>query len=189
MNAIKNSSDEDLVLLFINGDESAFEELYIRYSYKIRRLIYFYLGHSGDSDDIMHEVFVRFIKHAAGFNRELRFSSWIYRIAVNCCKNHIGSLKKNESLIDREIYKVRSEKPFDVSPEQKLILEFEAREFSRAVSDLSDKFKDVFLLRYDQKLKYTDVAEILKISERTAKWRMKKAVESISRHLADEGIV
>lgn len=189
MTVFTNSSDEDLVSLFVKGDDMAFEELYLRYSHKIRRLIYFYLGNSGDSDDIMHEVFLRFIKHASGFNSELKFSSWIYRIAVNCCKNHIGSIKKNETLIDREIYKMRSGRSFDLSPEESLIQEFETREFNKAVSSLSEKFKDVFLLRYDQRLKYTDVAEILKISERAAKWRMKKAVESISRHLSDEGIV
>ena len=78
--------DEDLVKVFKDGNERAFDELYARYASKLKRLIYYYLGDAEESDDVLHDVFLRVFMHIDSFNTEKVFSSWIYRIAVNCSK-------------------------------------------------------------------------------------------------------
>jgi len=62
-------------------------------------------------------------------------------------------------------------------------------ELSRSVENLKDKFKTVFILRHDHKMKYSEIAEIMNCSERTAKWRMEKALEKIAQYLTEKGVI
>jgi len=161
MNDLKEFSDEELVTLYMKGDEKAFEEIYLRYSLKMKRLIYYYLGDSDAAEDVYHEVFIRVLRHIDNFRINMVFSSWIYQIAVNCSKNYLKSRKKNEELVDREKFRIRDSAVSERSPEEQLIDDVHISAFNRAVEGLHEKFRDVFLLRFDQKMKYSDIARIL----------------------------
>ncbi len=189
MDILKESGDEELVKHFKNGNERAFDELYNRYSPKLKRLIYYYLGDSQTADDVFHDVFIRVINHIEKFNINMNFSSWIYQIAVNCSKNYIKKNKKNEVLIEKEKFRMK-DKPFSTNtPEDEIVANIDLEGFNRAVQSLKDKFRDVFILRFDHKMKYMEIARVLDCSERTAKWRMKKAIELISQYLKTQGLV
>jgi RNA polymerase sigma-70 factor (ECF subfamily) len=181
-------SDEEIVGHYRNGREEAFDELYRRYAPRLKSLIYHHVGDAEDSDDIFHEVFLRVFRHLPSYNEERPFSSWIYQIAVNCSKNYRKKSARNEILIEREKSDVR-DKTESESPEEMILQETDLREFYTAVDGLKDSFKTVFLLRFEQNLKYRDISEMLNCSERTAKWRMKKAVEIISDRLKDRGVI
>ena len=82
------------------------------------------------------------------------------------------------------------DKPYSSNtPEEEIVKSIDLEGFNAAVQSLKDKFRDVFILRFDHKMKYMEIAGILDCSERTAKWRMKKAVELISQHLKSQGLV
>ena len=117
------------------------------------------------------------------------FSSWIYQIAVNCSKNYLNRNRKNDKLIEKEKYRLRQSKGISDSPEVEVISDFDVSEFNNAVNSLQEKFRDVFVLRYDNKLKYSEISNVLNCSERTAKWRMKKAVERITHHLKERNVI
>ncbi|MCU0846781.1 MAG: sigma-70 family RNA polymerase sigma factor [Spirochaetes bacterium] len=182
-------SDEDLVGLYKEGDEKAFNELYRRFAPRLKRLIYFYSSNADEVNDIFHESIIRVVKHIDGFDMSKAFSSWIYQIAVNCCKNQIKKNRRQNDLIEKEKFRIVDRNTDNDSPDMKLINDLEMKEFNTAVNGLKDKFKDVFLLRFDQKMMYSEISEILNCSERTAKWRMEKAVEIIARQLRDKGLV
>ena len=95
---LKSVSDEDVVRLFKDGDESAFDELYCRYSERLKRLIFYYVGDSDEADDVFHDVFLRVFKHVGSYRDDKPFSSWIYQIAVNCSKNHRKKIIKKDIL-------------------------------------------------------------------------------------------
>ena len=189
MDVLKQSTDEELVALYREGNERAFDELYGRYVPKLKRLMYHYISDPDEINDIFHEVFIRVVKHMNTFNISMTFSSWIYQIAVNCCKNHIGKSTKDNQLLEKEKYRISQSESTMPSPEEVLLTKNDIQAFNEAVGQLKDKFKDVFLLRYDHKLKYGEISEILNCSERTVKWRMKMAVEQISYNLKEMGII
>ncbi len=83
--------DEELVRRFKGGEQKAFDELYERYAPRLKRLIMYSLGDADESEDVLHDVFMRVFLHIDSFNTDMAFSSWIYRIAVNCCKNYARS--------------------------------------------------------------------------------------------------
>ena len=189
MQDISLSSDEDLVRSYRKGNDRAFEELYSRYALKLKRIIYYYVYDVDDVEDVFHDVTVRVIRHIDSFNPKMNFSSWIYQIAINCSKNYIKRNKKNETLIEREKFRMISTARKSPSPEETIISDIDMSEFNKAVESLDDKFRDVFLLRYDHGVRYSKISTILQCSERTAKWRMKKAVEKITQYLKDREII
>jgi RNA polymerase sigma-70 factor, ECF subfamily len=140
-------------------------------------------------EDILHEVFIRFFRHAGSFNPEMNFSSWIYKITLNSCKNHIGSIKRTGEIIEREKKRLARTDNFYESPESSFIGEVDIEYFKSAVDSLKDKFKDVFILRYEENLKYSEICKILKCSERAAKWRVMRAVEIITDYLEKHKVV
>lgn len=185
---LKSLTDEELLGGFKEGNEKCFDELYFRYAARLKRLILFYTGNEDESDDILHDVFMRVYRHVDTFQTERVFSSWIYRIAVNCSKNFRRKQRKMDSVIMPESSGLE-EAVNPVSPEDMFVREEEQREFYRGVEGLKDKFKTVFLLRFTEGLSYKEISRVLKSPERTVKWRMQKAIESIADHLKKKGVV
>lgn len=182
-------TDEELVSLYKSGSEKAFDELYSRYALKLKKLIYYYLGDSDEANDVFHDVFIRVIRHIENFNLQMTFSSWIFQIAVNCSKNYIKKKKRNEVLIEKEKFKLKDTISGSISPEEEIISEIDLAEFNHAIDNLQDKFRNVFILRFDQKLKYSEISNVLECSERTAKWRMRRAIENIAQYLKEKNVV
>ncbi len=189
MSDIKSSTDEELIKIYLSGDERGFDEIYSRYEARLKRLIYYYVGDPDDVNDVFHEVVIRVVKHIKTYNSKRAFSSWIYQIAVNCSKNYIKKSRRDMSLIEKEKFRLSCTENQEMSPEERIINDQDMKEFNAAVESLSDKFRDVFILRYDQNMKYSDISGVLNCSERTAKWRMERAVEKITRYLRNRGIV
>ena len=140
-----------------------------------------------EAEDVLHDVFMRVFLHIDSFNTEMAFSSWIYRIAVNCCKNF-----RKKHMHDRltvagdQMDGINSP---DGSPEDLYLKEEDMREFYLAVDSLKEKFRTVFLLRFDHGMQYSQISSILDCPERTAKWRMQKAVEKIVDRLKSRNVV
>jgi len=189
---LKSLSDEEVVRQFREGREDAFDELYTRYNDKLRRVIYYYLGDADDSEDVFHDVFVRVFKHIGTYRDDRPFSSWIYQIAVNCSKNYRKKSARNDIIFEREKEEFREgakETAVALSPEEEFIRNTDMKEFFGAVGGLKDKFRTVFMMRYDQGLRYGEIADILRCSERTVKWRMKRALELIADDLKERGVI
>src|SRR5499426_2998036 len=81
--------DADLVDRYLAGDMSAFDELMIRYERQIYRVCYRFVENREDALDLAQDVFVKAFEHLATFRRESRLKTWLYRIAINHCLNHV----------------------------------------------------------------------------------------------------
>lgn len=189
MRDLKRLSDEELVQIYRDGAEEAFTEIYARYEHKLKRLIYYYIPNIDDAGDVFHEAIIRVFRHLNTYNIKKSFSSWIYQIAINCSKNYIGRSMRETHLVEQERFRIKEEYLNPVSPEDVFINESDMEEFNRAVEKLKEKFRSVFILRYDHRLKYSEIASILGCSERTVKWRMEKAIEKIAQYLSEKGII
>jgi len=88
----KNSADVydfDLIKRFNDGDDEAFKILILRHKENVRNLIYLTLGNTDYIDDIMQEVFIKVYDNLSSFRFESKFSTWLYKITVNKCKDHL----------------------------------------------------------------------------------------------------
>src|SRR5437667_1963277 len=90
-----NDTDADAAIVdrYLSGDMSAFNELMIRYERQIYRVCYRFVENREDAMDLAQEVFIKAFEHLASFRRESSLKTWLYRIAMNHCINHV---KKNK---------------------------------------------------------------------------------------------
>ena len=82
-------TDEELVARSIGGDADSFNELVVRWERPIYALAYRTIGREDDARDVCQETFLRAYRALPGFRGQAKFSSWLYRIALNLCRDWI----------------------------------------------------------------------------------------------------
>src|SRR2546427_10112217 len=80
-------TDEELVARSIGGDSESLDELILRWERQIYALAYRTIGREEDARDVCQETFLRAFRALPGFRGQAKFSSWLYRIAVNLCRD------------------------------------------------------------------------------------------------------
>ena len=88
----RNDEDEGWVKAFQEGEKEAFDRLVLKYQDRVFNMCYRFMGDRDDADDVAQETFIRVYRALPRFRGEAAFSSWLYRITVNCCKNKLSSL-------------------------------------------------------------------------------------------------
>jgi RNA polymerase sigma-70 factor (ECF subfamily) len=91
---IRETSDEDLMFRYRDGDESAFTELVRRYKTKIISTAYRVLGDHARAEDVAQETFLRVHRNADRYRSIAKFSTWIYTIALNVARNELRNTKR-----------------------------------------------------------------------------------------------
>lgn len=182
MSAEHADPDVELMLRFQKGDATAFEALVHRHTRAVLNLVYRYLGDASRAEDVAQDVFVKVYKARMKYEPKAKFSTWLYRVAVNHCLNDIRSRKSQPSL-SAPINDLL-EHPSGEDPDARLRRE----ELRRAVKDALDALPEhqrmaVLLARY-QELSYDQIAETLGMSLEAVKSLLFRAKENLQRALA-----
>ncbi len=161
--AYRQKSDEELMRLITTGQERALDELYARYSARLVR--YFFRMMSGDearAQDLLHDLFVKLIENPVAFDSGRKFSTWVFSVANNMCKNEYRRNAVRASyaqLVTREL------PDDDVSGDRKALLD-------RAVSALDEDDRHLYSLRYEAEASVEEIATMLDCPVGTVKSRL-----------------
>jgi RNA polymerase sigma-70 factor (ECF subfamily) len=171
----KKLSDEKLMELIQRGDTSAFDELYDRYSRRL--LLYFFRELGGDEEkaqDSLQDLFLKIVEKPGSFDTERRFSTWIFTVAYNMCKNEYRRLEVREAARDHIILDVASRDCEGEcrQPEKKVDQERFERALRAELEKFDDGHRSAFLLRHQQSLSIREIGEVLGCSEGTVKSRL-----------------
>ena len=176
--------DEDLRLIerYIAGDAEAVEDLVLKYQKQIYAVLCRMMGNTEDAKDLTQTAFVRAMEGLRGFRGESSFKTWLYRIAINHCINHV---KKHA----QEFVEV-TEHTGSVHPSiQKQLEDREQREhFRRLVKRLPPKQKAIMELRINEQLSYDEIARISGRSVSTIKASVFFALEKLRKLVKDPRI-
>ncbi|MDV7395559.1 sigma-70 family RNA polymerase sigma factor, partial [Arthrospira platensis SPKY1] len=101
-------NDEQLIQLYLNGDERAFEELLNRHQQKIYTSIYLFVKDQNQAEDIFQEVFIKIIDtlRKGKYNHEGKFSQWAMRIAYNLCVDYFRRSKRRPQVQPTEDFDI-----------------------------------------------------------------------------------
>lgn len=165
----KTYSDPQLMQQIVAGNQAAFSELYLRY--KGRMYYYFYrmLGNSADqANDFLQELFMKLIEKPESYRAEYNFSTWLYSIANNMCKNEYRRRSIRKEYQEEGTAPASFEQISDagIEPEQLMEKVFQTLEM------LGEEHRSAFLLRYREGFSVKEVAEILDLAEGTVKSRL-----------------
>jgi RNA polymerase sigma-70 factor (ECF subfamily) len=159
------------------GSERAFAALHSRYRERIYSLAFTYLGNPDEAEDVTQEVFVRAYRAMGSFKGQSQFFTWLYRIALNCCKDWV-----------KQAHYVRCDRRDDlwwsgcpegsslfgrVSKVEQSVERREARALlEQALAKLSPEFREALVLREVDGLSYREIGQVLGCSEGTVKSRI-----------------
>ncbi|GFP43989.1 RNA polymerase sigma-70 factor, ECF subfamily [Candidatus Hakubella thermalkaliphila] len=178
---LKDRTDEELVSL-LSQDKRALQELVHRYQNPIYNFARRLLGNQEDAFDVTQETFVRLINSAHAFKGLSRFSTWLFTIAANLCRDHLRERKKlvlwENDLEEKNPGGLTLTE--DLPSAEEIIEAQELREeLTRKLDQLSPKLREAIILVDIQELKYAEIAEMLGISIGTVKSRVSRAREEL----------
>lgn len=188
-------TDEVLMMRFQGGDRSAFAQLVRRHKTPLYNFVVRQVRVAQVAEDLVQDVFVKIVQNAADFKHEARFSTWTYAIARNVCIDHLRkmSLRKHPSLDqpskpdeDGPTLGERTADPTPGAQVERAAIggEMQVR-IVRAVEELPEEQREVFLLREIGHVPFKDIAEMTGVSENTVKSRMRYALERLQNALSD----
>jgi len=178
---MSQKTDSELVDQLKRGDTAAFRELVDRHSAKVYQLALKLTRNETDAEDVLQETFLRVFHRIETFRGEAAFSSWLYRIAANASFAKLGDRKKHDHLDIDDIYpdfdSPKKGPPNDWSrqPDSVLLGKEATDVLNKAVEELPEDFRVVFLLRDVEGLSNAQVAEILDLTVAAVKSRLHRA--------------
>jgi RNA polymerase sigma-70 factor (ECF subfamily) len=170
-------SDEELVQLVKAGQVEPFDELVRRHEVKIHDLCYKMLKNYEDAKDMAQETFLKAYRNINRFDGRSKFTTWLYRIAVNNSINHLKKQRPTEE-IQEEILEVPRDNPVERFRNKRL-----RETIYNAVTKLPDVQRSVFTLRALEDLPYQEISEILKKPVSTVKVNYHLAIKNLKNYL------
>ena len=163
-------------------DERAFIELVQAYEQRVFRLVFRMLGRRDEAEDMAQEVFVQVFKAIGQFRGDSKLSTWLYRIAVNLCKNRVKYLARRytdaqdelEPIADRsQLGDAKAVTYSAVARPDQMVEGFQVEQIvHRAMARLEPDFREVLILRDVEDLSYEEIGEITGLAEGTVKSRI-----------------
>lgn len=174
-------SDEELMNLAAKAKAGAFEIIYTRY---FKKLVWFARGFVEDEQvakDIVQEVFVIIIEKPELFDSSKKFSTWVYVVTANLSKQHLRTQKNRQRLLNENKEETILNTTARHSYDSNLLNE----KLAKVIKGLSDKDKQIYLLRFENELKIKDIAELLNMPEGTVKSGIYYLLKKLSVYLKD----
>jgi RNA polymerase sigma-70 factor (ECF subfamily) len=182
------SEERDLILRSRGGDTEAFGRLVRVHQDAIYGLIVRMMRDPGLAEELTQDSFLKAYRALDSFRGASRFSTWLYRIAVNACHDHRGSqaaqTRSRETTIDLPELTVVSTA---AGPDEAAEFREMAEHFEAGLAALEPAHREAFLLRHQEGLEYEEIAEVLGISAGNAKVRVHRAREAILAGLRARG--
>ncbi|MEY4905534.1 MAG: hypothetical protein RLZZ292_3349 [Bacteroidota bacterium] len=166
-------TDENLLQRIAKKDANAFELLYDRYSSRMFRYFYRMLWQREDlANDYTQDLFLKIIEKPHLFDPEKCFSTWIYSVASNMCKNAYRAHKSIEN-IDYQV--ISYEENFDLTLDNAL----QEAQLQTAINTLPNEHRQCVVLRFFEELSIKEIATILELPEGTVKSRIHYALKAL----------
>ncbi len=173
----ESHADEDLMRLIAQGTSGAFDVLYERYA---RRLLYYFYRMLGQDEekaqDFLHDLFLKIVERPHLFSAERRFSTWVFSVAHNMCKNEYRRLQvRRTEPLDIDDLPMHSD-PLPETIDRKAF----AAMLDVELEELSEEHRTVFLLRYRENFSLREISDVLQCPEGTVKSRLFYALRRLA---------
>jgi RNA polymerase sigma factor (sigma-70 family) len=175
-------SDQDLIHLYVAGEEAGLVELLRRYQAKIYTSIYLLVKDEYLAEDIFQDAFIKVINtlRAGKYNEEGKFLPWVTRIAHNLVIDHFRREKRAPMINngdDFDIFEVLGN--YDESTEDRLVREQTYKDLKNLIQLLPSEQKEVLIMRHFGDMSFKEIADVTDVSINTALGRMRYALNNL----------
>ncbi|MCX6539062.1 MAG: RNA polymerase sigma factor [Acidobacteria bacterium] len=167
-------TDRDLAARCRRGEMVAFEELYRRHSGRLYNVAYRMTGSAADAEDLLQDVFLQVYRRIDSYRGDAALGTWLYRLAVNACLDHLRSHQGRQRKATDFIDDVEGLEPV-ASPSWQPDRALDRIDLESAISRLPPSYRTAFVLHDVEGHEHREVADMLGIAEGTSKSLLHKA--------------
>jgi RNA polymerase sigma-70 factor (ECF subfamily) len=194
---VSSMSDEDLMKMCQEGDEAAFEVLFIRYEGQALSFIHRLIGDQNRTEALGQEAFLRIFKDAKSYQYPRSFTTWFYTIVRNLCKNELRWRSRHPTVSIEDNLNPTSSKSDDSprigdflrsegqSPLDEMVNRERDQRLEKALEMLPEAEREVLILNRFQGLKYREIAEVVGVPVGTVRQRIYSALERLRKAIKD----
>lgn len=184
-------TDEELVARSVGGDQDSFNQLIVRWERPIYGLAYRVIGREEDARDIVQETFLRAFRALPGFKGQAKFSSWLYRIALNLCRDWIRRQKRTPIVAAPEgvdIIELAAEQGPVESIETLVARKQLSETVAEAMQHLPEDQRTAIILKEYHGLTFQEIADLQACPLSTVKTRLYQGLSVLRRRLEQQGM-
>src|SRR5687768_627103 len=185
------STDEELVARSMGGDLDSFNQLVLRWERPIYALAYRVIGREEDARDVAQETFLRAFRALKGFKGQAKFSSWLYRITLNLCRDWMRRERRTPVSQPPEgvdIIEMAGEGTPSESIEDLVSRHELGRVVGKAMALLPEEQRTAIILKEYHGLTFQEIADLLDCPLSTVKTRLYQGLSVLRRQLHDAGV-
>ncbi len=176
--ALEESIIEDLI---VHDREKLIDQLMDEYGQSLLHLTYSYVGNREIAEDLTQEIFVKCYQRLEQYQRKASLKSWIWRIAINHCKDYLRSWHHKHIVVSEE--KLRQAPSQETEVEDQVIQRYKDEELVKTVLNLPDTYREVIYLYYFEELTIKEISYLTSVNQNTIKTRLKRAKEILKESL------
>ena len=185
------TTDEELVARARSGDLDSFNQLVVRWERQIYALAYRVIGRDEDARDVAQEAFLRAYRALGGFKGQAKFSSWLYRITLNLCRDWmrrerrtpVAQAPEGVDLLDLATESTPAESIEDLVSRKEL-----GRAVAAAMRHLPEEQRTAIILKEYHGLTFQEIADLLDCPLSTVKTRLYQGLSVLRRQLEQAGV-
>lgn len=171
------TSDEQLMQAYLDGDTSAFRELFERYAPRLERVMRRKIDREQKVEELVQQTFLQLHRARNDYNPEAKLRPWIYTIALNLRRDY----KRKAFQYRESSLEALTSTPDTEKPGQKHFVD--RQQLAKALDTLSEGQRRVVELHWFEGLQYSEIAQSLEISESAAKVRAHRAYKQMKQYL------
>lgn len=179
---LQSQTDQQLIHLYLRGNENGLEELINRHKARIYTSIFLLVKDSHLAEDLFQDTFIKVIKtlKRGKYNEEGKFLPWVVRIAHNLVIDYFRKEKRTPIITNNEGFDIFDVLHFyDENIEDRLLREQTHRDLRSLIHRLPDTQKEVLIMRHYGEMSFRDIAEVTDVSINTALGRMRYAINNL----------
>jgi RNA polymerase sigma factor (sigma-70 family) len=168
--------DQHWVSQILRGNKQAYGHLIHKYKDKVYAIVLRMVQQPQDAQDITQECFIKAYRYLHSYDSSRRFSSWLYRIAINHCLDVKSNKQKKEG---QNVNIEDVHLPDPVTPEHVYLKRESASELRHLIDKLPEMYRMILLLRYIHDLTYQEISDLLDIPLHTVQVRLHRAKQKL----------
>ncbi|MEZ0218402.1 MAG: RNA polymerase sigma factor [Rariglobus sp.] len=173
-------SDEALASALRDGDDTALDALMLRWQLPLRAFLFRHLQNEADSLDLAQDTFVRIYRHRENYREGARFSTWMFQIALNLCRDH-GRRRTRRPLVDLDTAPEQTDS--HPSPDSSALAAERTAAVRFAIAALPENLRAPLLLSTYEHLSHQEIATTLRATPKTVETRLARARELLRKKL------
>ncbi|SHE46956.1 RNA polymerase, sigma subunit, ECF family [Fodinibius roseus] len=177
-----NNSEEEfqIVEAVLNGQKDRYRELVDRHAPLVFNIVNQFVSRREEAEELAQEIFVKTYERLSSFNKQSKFSSWLYRIAYNHCRDYAKNIRrKNESFDEVREQDLKNNMGGYSMPDAELEKAEWIALLKKGLKEINTDYAEAFLMKYEAGMTYQAMAQRLEASKGALKVRVYRAKKEL----------